>query len=238
MSLNIEEYLRYQRQMILPEIGKIGQEKIKNAKILCVGAGGLGCPSLQYLCAAGVGTLGIIDFDEIEIHNLHRQILYHDKDLGRSKAKTATERLKNLNPHTKTVCYNEKLTSENAQNIINQYDIILDGSDNFNTRFLVNDICKTLNKTLVYASILGFQGQLGVFHGESHLDLRDIFPEPPDDTDTPSCTENGVLGTVPGIMGIYMAHSALQIILGKYQYGWFYIINLWDISIKKLRLAN
>lgn len=212
-----EELVRYSRQMMLPEISFNGQEKLKAAKVLVVGAGGLGCPALQYLCAAGVGTIGIIDFDKIELHNLHRQILYSTDDIGKEKAQTAAEKLKEQNPNISFIIFNEMLNEENAEKIISQFEIIVDGSDNFQTRYLVNDTSVKLNKVLVYGTILKFEAQLAVFNYKGGKNLRDIYPEPPNPEDVPSCDANGVLGIVPGILGLYMAHATIQIILDKYQ---------------------
>lgn len=209
----IQEFLRYNRQTILPEIGDEGQEKIKNAKVLVIGAGGLGCPVLQYLATAGVGTIGIIDFDIIEIHNLHRQILYTENQLGLPKASTAKNVLEQLNPLIKVLAFEEKLTAENAVKLIQDFDIVIDGSDNFSTRYLVNDICVELKKTLVYGSILKFEGQLAIFNHNESKNLRDVFPEMPDPKDVPNCNLNGVLGTLPGIIGNMMAHETLKLIL-------------------------
>ncbi|MEO8532752.1 MAG: HesA/MoeB/ThiF family protein [Flavobacterium sp.] len=210
----IQEFLRYNRQTILPEIGDEGQEKIKKAKILVIGAGGLGCPVLQYLSTAGVGTIGIVDFDTIEIHNLHRQILYTEDQVGQPKALTAKKVLEKLNPLIKVIAIEEKLTSINASSIIQDFDIIVDGSDNFKTRYLVNDTCISLEKTLVYGSILKFEGQLAVFNHNGSKNLRDLFPEIPDPKDVPNCNLNGVLGTLPGIIGNMMAHETLKLIVG------------------------
>lgn len=209
----VQEYLRYNRQMMLPEIGNEGQEKLKNAKVLVIGAGGLGCPILQYLVPAGVGTIGIVDFDKIEIHNLHRQILYTEKQVGQSKSKTAKETLEAMNPLITITAFEEKLTAENASQIIQNYDVVVDGSDNFTTRYLVNDTCVGLGKTLVYGSILGFEGQLAVFNHKGTKNLRGLFPEPPNPKDVPNCSLNGVLGTLPGIIGTMMAHETLKLIM-------------------------
>lgn len=210
-----EELTRYSRQMMLPEIGMKGQEMIKQAKVLVVGAGGLGCPALQYLAAAGVGTIGIIDFDKVELHNLHRQILYTTEDVGKPKAPAAAERLKKQNPHVEYILFEKMLNEENAESIISQFDMVADGSDNFLTRYLVNDTCVKLNKPLVYGTILKFEGQLAVFNYQGSRNLRDIYPEAPNPEDVPGCDENGVLGIVPGIVGSYMAHYTLQIILRR-----------------------
>jgi molybdopterin/thiamine biosynthesis adenylyltransferase len=209
----IQDFLRYNRQMMLPEIGDIGQEKIKQAKVLVIGAGGLGCPILQYLATAGVGTIGIVDFDIIEIHNLHRQILYTEEAVGQAKTPTAKTVVEKLNPLITVIPFEEKLTPENASQIIQGFDFVVDGSDNFKTRYLVNDTCVNLNKTLVYGSILKFEGQVAVFNHNGSKNLRDLFPEMPDPKDVPNCNLNGVLGTLPGIIGTMMAHETLKLIL-------------------------
>jgi molybdopterin/thiamine biosynthesis adenylyltransferase len=209
----IQDFLRYNRQMMLPEIGDIGQEKIKQAKVLVIGAGGLGCPILQYLATAGVGTIGIIDFDIIEIHNLHRQILYTEESVGQAKTPTAQTVVEKLNPLITVIPFDEKLTPKNASKIIQNFDFVVDGSDNFKTRYLVNDTCVNLNKTLVYGSILNFEGQVAVFNRNGSKNLRDLFPEMPDPKDVPNCNLNGVLGTLPGIIGTMMAHETLKLIL-------------------------
>ena len=209
----IQEFLRYNRQTMLPEIGDEGQEKLKKARVLVIGAGGLGCPILQYIATAGVGFIGIMDFDTIEIHNLHRQILYTEDEIGQQKALIAKKAVSKLNPLIETAAITEKLTLENASQIIEQFDIIVDGSDNFKTRYLVNDTCVRLNKTLVYGSILKFEGQIAVFNHNGSRNLRDLFPEMPDPKDVPNCNLNGVLGTLPGIIGNMMAHETLKLIL-------------------------
>lgn len=210
----IQDFLRYNRQVILPEIGEEGQDKLKKAKVLVIGAGGLGCPILQYIATAGVGTIGIVDFDTIEIHNLHRQILYTEDQIGLSKAITAKETVEKLNPLIEVQAFEEKLTAENAFRIIADFDIVVDGSDNFSTRYLVNDTCVTLGKPLVYGSILGFEGQIAVFNHQGSKNLRDLFPEPPSPKDVPNCSFNGVLGTLPGMIGTMMAHETLKLIIG------------------------
>jgi molybdopterin/thiamine biosynthesis adenylyltransferase len=209
----IQEFLRYNRQTILPEIGDEGQEKLKKARVLVIGAGGLGCPILQYISTAGVGFIGIMDFDTIEIHNLHRQILYTENEIGKLKALVAKEVLSKLNPLIEVIAIPEKLTLENASAIMQQYDIVVDGSDNFATRYLVNDICVELGKPLIYGSILKFEGQIAVFNHNGSKNLRDLFPEMPDPKDAPNCNLNGVLGTLPGIIGTMMAHETLKVIL-------------------------
>ncbi|MFP9097947.1 HesA/MoeB/ThiF family protein [Flavobacterium sp. RHBU_24] len=210
----INTFLRYSRQMMVPEIGNEGQQKLIDAKVLVIGAGGLGCPVLQYLAAAGVGTIGIVDFDVIELHNLHRQILYHDKTTGQSKAIIAQKVLMELNPHATFHVFDEKLTPDNAERIISDFDIIVDGSDNFATRYLVNNTCVQLSKPLIYGSILKFEGQIAVFNHNTSKNLRDLFPEPPEPEDVPNCSLNGVIGTLPGIIGTMMAQETLKLIIG------------------------
>nr|WP_314896153.1 HesA/MoeB/ThiF family protein [uncultured Flavobacterium sp.] len=209
----IQDFLRYNRQMMLPEIGDLGQEKLKKAKVLVIGAGGLGCPILQYIATAGIGTIGIVDFDTVELHNLHRQILYTEEHVGKSKVITAKSVLETLNPLIDIIAFEEKLTIENAAQIIRNFDVIVDGCDNFETRYLVNDTCVTLGKSLIYGSILKFEGQIAVFNHNGNKNLRDLFPEPPNPKDVPNCNLNGVLGTLPGIIGTMMAHETLKLIM-------------------------
>ncbi len=235
-NFNIEEIARYSRQYMLDEVGVEGQIKIKQAKILVVGAGGLGCPALQYLGAAGVGTIGIIDFDKVEIHNLHRQILFTFEDIGKPKAPTAAQKINAANPNVCCIVFNELLQESNAGNIISQFDIVVDGSDNFLTRYLVNDVCVQFNKPLVYGSILKFEGQLAVFNYKGGKNLRDIYPEHPNSEDVPSCSENGVMGFVPGIIGVYMAGAAIQIILDRYVNGNLSIFNFNQFGIVNLKV--
>lgn len=211
--LTIEEINRYSRQLMQDDVGFEGQYKIKAAKVLVIGAGGLGCPSLLYLAGAGVDTIGIVDFDTVEIHNLHRQILYCTSDIGKKKATVAAEKLKALNPNCNFIVFDKLLSEENAAAIIEQFDVVLDGSDNFLTRYVVNDTCVQLGKPLVYGSILNFEAQLAVFNYKGSKNLRDIYPEPPNPGDVPGCSENGVLGIVPGMLGTLMCYASLKIIL-------------------------
>nr|WP_294936177.1 HesA/MoeB/ThiF family protein [uncultured Flavobacterium sp.] len=211
--ISIHDFLRYSRQMMLPEIGETGQEKLKNAKVLVIGAGGLGCPILQYLATAGVGTIGIVDFDKVELHNLHRQILYTESSIDTPKAVVAKNILEALNPNIKVLAFEEKLTLKNAEKLIGDFDVIVDGCDNFSTRYLVNDTCVKLEKPLVYGSILKFEGQMAVFNHKGSKNLRNLFPEPPNPQDVPNCSLNGVIGTLPGILGTMMGHEALKLIL-------------------------
>ena len=232
----IQDFLRYNRQMMLPEIGDSGQEKLKKAKVLVIGAGGLGCPILQYMATAGVGTIGIVDFDKIELHNLHRQILYTEQHVGQSKAITAKSVLETLNPLIDIITFEEKLTLENAAQIIMNFDVVVDGCDNFDTRYLVNDTCVLLGKSLVYGSILKFEGQIAVFNHNENKNLRDLFPEPPNPKDVPNCNLNGVLGTLPGMIGTMMAHETLKLIMDLPTLGnELVLFNTLDWSFIKLK---
>jgi len=213
---NANSYERYHRQIILPGFGEEGQQKLLKAKVLVVGAGGLGCPALQYLAAAGVGTLGIIDDDVVALNNLHRQVLYSVNDIGFSKAERAADILGRLNPEIKILSYNERLLTQNALLLFDDFDIIIDGTDNFSTRYMVNDACVLLKKPLVYGAISQFEGQLSVFRNENDDDAsyRDIFPDPPKEAEVLGCDEAGVLGTMPGIIGTMMANEAIKLITG------------------------
>lgn len=235
-DFTIEEINRYSRQLMLEDAGIEGQLKIKHAKVLVVGAGGLGCPVLQYLGAAGVGTIGIIDFDKVEIHNLHRQILFTANDIGKQKAPTAAQKITESNPNITCIVFDELLQETNAANIISQFDIVVDGSDNFLTRYLVNDVCVQLNKPLVYGSILKLEGQLAVFNYKGSKNLRDIYPDPPNPEDVPNCSEIGVMGFVPGIIGVYMACAAIQIILDNYHNKKLLLFNFNEFNITKLAI--
>lgn len=216
--LNKEELQRYSRHISLAEVGLTGQEKLKQASVLVIGAGGLGCPCLQYLSAAGVGHIGIVDFDTVELSNLQRQILYTVDDIGKYKAKAAAERLTQSNPNTRFTTYTKGIDQENALHIIASYDIIVDGSDNFATRYLVNDACILLQKPLVFGSIFKFDGQVSVLNhtskdGKKGPTYRCLFPEPPAAGEMPSCSETGVLGVLPGIIGSLQANEVLKLIL-------------------------
>ncbi|NJM79126.1 MAG: HesA/MoeB/ThiF family protein [Flavobacterium sp.] len=205
---------RYSRHIILSEIGSTGQEKLSKAKILVVGAGGLGCPILQYLVAAGIGTIGIIDFDTVEESNLQRQVLFGTSSIGKNKAIVAKKRLDDLNDTIKIVAYPEKLTSQNAIEIFKNYDVIVDGTDNFATRYLINDTCILTNKPMVFGAIHKFEGQVSVFNYENGPSYRCLFPKEPQKNDVGNCTEIGVLGVLPGIIGTLQANEVLKIILG------------------------
>ncbi|MGZ3865731.1 MAG: molybdopterin-synthase adenylyltransferase MoeB [Bacteroidia bacterium] len=212
--LNEKEIRRYARHLILPEIGESGQIKLKQAKVLVVGAGGLGCPVLQYLTAAGLGTIGIVDADRVDESNLQRQILLSTEDIGKYKAEVAKEKLAKQNPHIDLISYVSYLTSANVLELISQYDIVVDGSDNFATRYLVNDACVMLNKILVFGSIFKFDGQVSVFNYRNGPTYRCLYPEPPDAGEVPNCAETGVLGVLPGICGSLMANETIKIITG------------------------
>ncbi len=209
-------YERYHRQIILPEFGEVGQQKLLKAKVLVIGAGGLGCPALQYLTAAGIGTIGIVDDDVVSLNNLHRQILYSVNDIGLSKAERASNVLQQLNPEIKIIAYNERLENKNAIILLEEFDIIIDGTDNFSTRYMINDACVLLNKPLVYGAISQFEGQVSVFRNEKADDVnyRDIFPDPPKDGEVLNCAEAGVLGILPGIIGTMMANETIKLIAG------------------------
>lgn len=206
-------FSRYSRQIFIDEIGLEGQKKIMASKALVVGAGGLGSPVIQYLAAAGVGTLGIADFDLVELHNLNRQIIHTEDRTGMSKVKSAEVFVKNLNHQVNLIPIEQKINEANAADLLSRFDIIIDGSDNFSTRYLINDTCVKLKKTLVYGSILGFSGQVAVFNHRGSKNLRDLFPEPPSAGDMPDCDSLGVLGALPGIIGSMMALQTLKIIV-------------------------
>jgi len=206
--------MRYNRHIILSEIGQKGQDKLSKAKVLVIGAGGLGCPVLQYLTAAGIGTIGIVDFDSVSKSNLQRQILYGTSSLGKNKAEAAKTRLEDLNNEISIIAYPEKLTHKNAISLFQQYDIIVDGTDNFATRYLVNDASIITKKPLVYAGIYKFEGQVSVFNFKEGPSYRCLFPNPPKEDTIPNCSEVGVLGVLPGIIGTLQANEVLKIILG------------------------
>src|ERR1700678_3672779 len=213
-QLTNDELGRYSRHLILPEVGLDGQRKLKAAKVLVIGTGGLGSPLSLYLAAAGIGTLGLVDFDTVDSSNLQRQIIHSTKDIGRKKIDSAQEKLNALNPHMNVVKHNTMLTSANALEIFAQYDIIADGTDNFQTRYLVNDACVLLNKPNAYGSIFRFEGQASVFCTEDGPCYRCLYPEPPPPGLVPSCAEGGVLGILPGLVGVMQATEVVKLILG------------------------
>ncbi|TAE46781.1 MAG: HesA/MoeB/ThiF family protein [Cytophagales bacterium] len=216
--LSNQEKKRYTRHINLKEIGIEGQIKICNAKILVIGAGGLGCPALQYLTAAGIGKIGIVDFDTVDISNLQRQILFKEENIGENKAIIAAQSLQKMNSITEFEIFNKKITLENAENIIEKYDIVLDCSDNFETRYVINDICVKLDKIWIFSAIQGFEGQLATLNvllenGERSCTYRCIFPNIPNNNEIMSCVEGGILGVTAGILGTLQALEALKIIL-------------------------
>jgi adenylyltransferase/sulfurtransferase len=213
-SLTKEEVQRYSRHLIMPEVGMDGQLKLKNAKVLCIGTGGLGAPLGVYLAAAGVGRIGLVDFDVVDNSNLQRQILFGTKDVGRPKIAAAADRLRDLNPDIQIETFETRLTSENALELFKDYDIIVDGTDNFPTRYLVNDACVLLGKPNVYGSIFRFEGQATIFAYPGGPCYRCLYPEPPPPGLVPSCAEGGVLGVLPGIVGSIQAAETLKLILG------------------------
>lgn len=215
---NDQLYERYQRQLILQGFGAEAQQKLLSASVLVIGAGGLGCPVLQYLTAAGVGSIGIVDDDVVALSNLHRQVLYNVQMIGRPKADCALEFLQQLNPQTRFNIYNERLTNKNAASILSAFDVIVDGSDNFATRYLVNDACVLLNKPLIYGAISQYEGQVAVFNvlqnNDRSANYRDLFPHPPKEGEVLNCAEAGVLGVLPGIIGSMMTNETIKLITG------------------------
>lgn len=240
MGLNANELRRYARHIILPDIGLEGQERLKRARVLVVGAGGLGSPASLYLAAAGVGTLGLVDFDVVEYSNLQRQIIHGTGDVGRSKLDSATDRLESINPEVEIEPYDSRLTSANALEIIEPYDIVLDGTDNFPTRYLVNDACVLLGKPNVYGSIFRFEGQASVFHAARGPCYRCLFREPPPPGLVPSCAEAGVLGVLPGIIGAIQANEAIKLILeqGEPLIGRLLLFDALAMRFRELRLRR
>jgi adenylyltransferase/sulfurtransferase len=241
MQLSNEEIRRYSRHLILPEVGLSGQKKICSTSVLCIGAGGLGSPIAMYLAAAGIGKLGIVDFDMVDFSNLQRQILHTDADVGRPKAQSAKETIMGINPGVEVVLHNTRITSENALDIIRPYDIIVDGTDNFPTRYLTNDACVLLRKPNVYGSIFRFEGQASVF--APHLGgpcYRCLYPEPPPPGMVPSCAEGGVLGVLPGIIGCIQATEILKLALGKGSslVGRLLLFNALDMKFRELKLRR
>jgi molybdopterin/thiamine biosynthesis adenylyltransferase/rhodanese-related sulfurtransferase len=241
MELNNDEIRRYSRHLILPEVGLGGQKKIKATSVLCIGAGGLGSPIAMYLAAAGVGKIGIVDFDTVDYSNLQRQILHTDADVGHPKAESAKETIHGINPHCEVVLHNTRITSENALELIRPYDIVVDGTDNFPTRYLTNDACVLLKKPNVYGSIFRFEGQASVF--APHLGgpcYRCLYPEPPPPGMVPSCAEGGVLGVLPGIIGCIQATEILKLAIGKGSslVGRLLLFNALDMKFRELKLRR
>ncbi|MCL4122112.1 UNVERIFIED_CONTAM: hypothetical protein GTU68_011607 [Idotea baltica] len=218
-TLNSAELARYARHITIPEFGLEGQQKLKDSSVLVIGSGGLGSPVLLYLAAAGVGRIGIVDFDVVDESNLQRQILFNVNDVGNSKAETAKKKLEALNPHIKIEVYNTRLTTENALDLVSKYDVVADGTDNFPTRYLVNDACVLAGKPNIYASIFRFEGQVSVFNykfedGTRGPNYRDLFPTPPPPGLVPNCAEGGVIGVLPGILGSLQASETIKVLTG------------------------
>jgi molybdopterin/thiamine biosynthesis adenylyltransferase/rhodanese-related sulfurtransferase/molybdopterin converting factor small subunit len=238
--LSADEVRRYSRHLILPEVGMEGQRRLKAAKVLCIGAGGLGSPAAMYLAAAGVGTLGIVDFDVVDMSNLQRQLLHGTPDVGRSKLDSAKNRLHDLNPNVQIETYETALSSQNALRMFEPYDVILDGTDNFPTRYLVNDACVLLGKPNAYGSIFRFEGQASVFATKDGPCYRCLYPEPPPPGLVPSCAEGGVLGVLPGIIGTIQATETIKLILGTGEplIGRFLIYDALRMKFRELKLKK
>jgi len=239
-ELSNDEIGRYARHLILPEIGVAGQRKLKSARVLIVGAGGLGAPLGMYLAAAGVGTLGIVDFDTVEASNLQRQIIHGTRDVSRPKTASARDRLRDINPHVNVVAYETRLTSANALEIIREYDIVVDGSDNFPTRYLVNDACILLGKPNVYGSVFRFEGQASVFGAPLGPCYRCLYPEPPPPGLVPSCAEGGVLGVLPGIIGTIQASETIKLIVGGGEslVNRLLLFDAWTMRFREVKLRK
>ena len=240
ITLNKEEIERYSRHIILPEVGLEGQKKLKAASVICVGTGGLGSPLLLYLAAAGIGNIGIVDFDIVESSNLQRQIIHGASWVGKLKIESAKNRILEINPTCQVDLYKNRLSSENAIQILKPYDVVVDGTDNFPTRYLTNDACFLLNKPNIYGSIFRFEGQTTVFNYQGGPNYRDLFPEPPPPGMVPSCAEGGVLGVLPGIIGTIQATETIKVILGSNNTlsGRLLLYNAWDMTFKELKLRS
>lgn len=240
LSLTNEEVLRYSRHLIMPEVTLEGQLRLKAARVLLVGTGGLGSPIALYLAAAGVGTLGLVDSDVVDLTNLQRQIIHFTSDVGRPKLVSAAEKIKAVNPNVNVIPYETQLSSENALDIMRDFDIIVDGTDNFPTRYLVNDACVLLGKPNVYGSIFRFEGQASVFYAKEGPCYRCVYPEPPPPGLVPSCSEGGVLGILPGLIGLVQATEAVKLILGKGQplIGRLMVMNALDMRWRELKLRK
>jgi sulfur-carrier protein adenylyltransferase/sulfurtransferase len=239
-KLSNDEIARYSRHLILPEVGMEGQQKLKAAKVLCVGTGGLGAPLAMYLAAAGVGTIGLVDFDTVDASNLQRQIIHSTATVGKLKVDSAEIMLKGLNPHLNVVKHNTMLTSANALEILKDYDVIADGTDNFQTRYLVNDACVLLGKPNAYASIYRFEGQASIFGTEDGPCYRCLYPEPPPPGLVPSCAEGGVLGILPGLLGVIQATETIKLILGIGEplIGRLLLVDALGMSFRTLKLRK
>jgi sulfur-carrier protein adenylyltransferase/sulfurtransferase len=239
-SLSNDEIARYSRHLIMPEVGMEGQRRLKAARVLMIGTGGLGAPTGMYLAAAGVGTLGVVDFDVVDASNLQRQIVHGTKDVGRPKIESARDRLSDINPHIKIEAYETRLTSENALELFREYDMVVDGTDNFPTRYLVNDACVLTGKPNVYGSIFRFEGQASVFWAARGACYRCLYPEPPPPGLVPSCAEGGVLGVLPGIIGAIQANEAIKLILGGGEplINRLLLFDAWKLRFRELKLRK
>jgi molybdopterin/thiamine biosynthesis adenylyltransferase/rhodanese-related sulfurtransferase len=239
-DLSIDEVKRYSRHLIIPEVGMAGQKRLKNARVLCVGAGGLGSPALLYLAAAGVGTLGIVEFDVVDESNLQRQIIHGQSDIGRSKAQSARDSITEINPYVNVVLHEEPLDNDNALQIFAQYDLIVDGTDNFATRYLVNDACVLLGKPYVWGSIFRFDGQASVFWAEHGPCYRCLYPEPPPPGMVPSCAEGGVLGVLCGSIGSIQVTEAIKLLtgIGESLAGRLMIYDALEMSYRTVRVRK
>jgi len=239
-ELSTDDLARYSRHLILPEVGMEGQRRLKAAKVLCVGTGGLGSPLAFYLAAAGIGTLGLVDFDVVDASNLQRQIIHSTKDIGRKKLDSAAEKLTALNPGLNVVKHETMLSSANALEILKDYDIVADGTDNFPTRYLVNDACVLLGKPNVYGSIFRFEGQASVFATKEGPCYRCLYPEPPPPGLVPSCAEGGVLGILPGLVGVMQATEVIKLILGKGEplVGRLLLVDALNMRFRELKLRK
>jgi len=239
-ALSNEEVARYSRHLIMPEVGVEGQRKLKAARVLMIGTGGLGAPLGMYLAAAGVGTLGLVDFDVVEASNLQRQIVHGTKDVGRPKIESARDRLQDINPHVKIEPYETRLTSENALELFRDYDLVADGTDNFPTRYLVNDACVLAGKPNVYGSIFRFEGQASVFWAARGACYRCLYPEPPPPGLVPSCAEGGVLGVLPGIVGAIQANEVIKLVLGAGDtlVNRLLLFDAWKMRFRELKLRK
>jgi len=238
IELSQEEVQRYSRHIILPEVGLEGQKKLKAASVLCIGTGGLGSPLLLYLAAAGIGRIGIVDFDIVDSSNLQRQIIHGTSWVGKPKIVSAKDRILEINPYCQVDLYETRISSENALDILAPYDVVIDGTDNFPTRYLTNDACVLLDKPNVYGSIFRFEGQATVFNYQGGPNYRDLYPEPPPPGMVPSCAEGGVLGVLPGVIGTIQATEAIKIILGAPDTlsGRLLLYNAWEMKFRELKL--
>lgn len=240
IQLTPSEYKRYSRHLILPEVGLSGQKRLKAASVLCVGTGGLGSPALLYLAAAGVGRIGIVDFDVVDQSNLQRQIIHGSSWLGKSKIASAKDRIAEINPHCQVDLHNVAIAANNAIDLVQPYDLVIDGTDNFPTRYLLNDTCVILSKPYIYGSIYRFEGQASVFNYSGGPNYRDLYPEPPPPGLVPSCAEGGVLGVLPGIIGVIQATETIKIIVGQGTTlsGRLLIFNALNMTFKEIKLTR